>query len=135
MLSDADLVRIAERIVAGIAPLAVGIFGSYAIGRARPGSDLDIFVIQDTLIRSSARRRSVAALLFGVLHPLDLHVFTPDEFEAEATEELSFAWVIARQAKLLHWTEHAASRLPSLHDARARGMLEAGLGPAVIGAR
>ena len=57
-------------------------------------------------------------LLFGVLHPLDVHVFTPAEFEDSAYEPLSFAWVIARQARLYHWTEEARQRVPSLETLR-----------------
>ena len=46
-----------------------------------------------------------------VMHPLDIHVFAPEEFEEEAHEYLSFAWVIVRQAKLYHWSEAAAARV------------------------
>jgi predicted nucleotidyltransferase len=114
MLSDDDITRIADRIVRGYGPLAVGTFGSYATGRARDKSDLDLFVIKRTPEPPSARRRAVVRLLFGVLHPVDAHVFTPEEFEQEAYEELSFAWVIARQARLYHWTVDAAEVVPSL---------------------
>jgi hypothetical protein len=56
----------------------------------------------------------VQRLLFGVLHPLDVHVFTSEEFEDMAHEELSFTWNIARQARLYHWSEEARRRVPSL---------------------
>jgi predicted nucleotidyltransferase len=114
MLSDADIRRIVARIVTGCGPLAVGTFGSYAVGRAHEGSDLDLFVIQRTPQSPSARRRAVMRQLFGVLHPLDVHVFTPDEFEAGVQEELSFAWIIVRQAQLYHWSGEAAQLVPSL---------------------
>jgi len=32
----------------------------------------------------------VQRLLFGILQPLDVHVFTPEEFEDTVYEELSF---------------------------------------------
>ena len=53
-----------------------------------------------------------------MLHPLDIHVFTPEEFEESAYEALSFAWVIARQARIYHWTEAAKQRVPSLETLR-----------------
>jgi predicted nucleotidyltransferase len=96
------------------APLAVGVFGSYAVGTAQTRSDLDLFVIKDSAQRPTARRMAIRRVLFGVLHPIDVHVFTPAEFEDEAYETLSFAWVIARQARLYHWTEEAKQRVPSL---------------------
>jgi predicted nucleotidyltransferase len=114
MLSENDIARIAQRIVRHESTLAVGTFGSYAVGTARAESDLDLFVIQDTALRPGERRLAMRSLLFGVLHPLDIHVFTPAEFEDSAYETLSFAWVIARQARLYHATEEARRRVPSL---------------------
>jgi predicted nucleotidyltransferase len=118
MLSDDDIRRIVARIVEGCRPIAAGTFGSYAVGLARESSDLDLFVIQHTALPRPARRRDVSRHLFGVLHPLDIHVFTPEEFEADAQEALSFAWIIARQARLYHWSDEAAARLPSLAMSR-----------------
>jgi predicted nucleotidyltransferase len=86
MLSDNDIARIVTRQ----APLMVGTFGSYAIGTARAGSDLDLFVINDSAERPVARRHAIGRLLFSVLHPLDIHVFTPEEFEETAYDAFSF---------------------------------------------
>ena len=72
---------------------------------------------------ASARRRAVARLLFGVMHPVDLHVFTPEEFEESASEELSFTWIIARQARIYHWSAAAEGAVPSLRP-RAGATLE-----------
>lgn len=114
MLTDNDIVGISRRIVAACAPLAVGTFGSYAMGSASEHSDLDLFIIKESHERPEARARAVHRALFGVLHPLDVHVFTSQEFEETAYEILSFTWVIARQARLYHWTEVAERELPSL---------------------
>jgi predicted nucleotidyltransferase len=114
-LSEAEIARIARRIVERIAPLAVGVFGSYGVGTAKPGSDLDLVVIGGTkLIPPSQRRRAVLAALRGIFHPVDAHVFTPEEFETEAQEYLSFAWVIARQVRLYYALPDALDRVPSL---------------------
>lgn len=114
MLTENDIVRISQRIVDTYAPLAVGIFGSYAIGSAHDRSDLDIFVIKETCEEPAARARAVKRQLFGFLHPMDVHVFTSMEFEESVYEELSFSWVIARQARLYHWSEEAKNLVPSL---------------------
>ena len=66
------------------------------------------------MIYFASREGGLSCALFGVLHPLDVHVFTPEEFEETACEVLSFAWVIVRQARLYHWTEAAARLVPSL---------------------
>ncbi len=117
MLSDRDIQCIVSRIAAGCRPLAAGTFGSYAVGLARESSDLDLFVVQRTPLPDSARRRTIYRHLFGVMNPLDVHVFTPEEFEAETREELSFAWIIARQACLYYWTAEAALLIPALRAA------------------
>jgi predicted nucleotidyltransferase len=114
MLTENDIAQISRRIVEAYAPLVVGTFGSYAIGAAHSASDLDLFVIKQTAENPAARARTVQRLLFGVLHPLDLHVFTPQEFEETVYEELSFTWVIVRQARLYHCTEEAKRLVPSL---------------------
>jgi predicted nucleotidyltransferase len=117
MLTEADIVRIANRIVTGYAPLVVGTFGSYAIDAAKPHSDLDLFVIKDTPESPPMRRKAITRLLFGVLHPIDAHVFTPQEFEDTVDEELSFTWVITRQARIYYWG-HGAER--AAHSLQAR---------------
>jgi hypothetical protein len=35
-------------------------------------------------------------------------------FEADAQEELSFAWIIAKQARVYHWTAEEAAAVPTL---------------------
>lgn len=112
MLTENDIARIANTVVEGYAPIAVGTFGSYATGIARDRSDLDLFVIKQT--HDGHAVRVLKRLLFGVIHPVDAHVFTPEEFEETAYEELSFTWVIARQARLYYWSHEAAIMVPSL---------------------
>src|SRR5271168_1495327 len=96
MLTENDITRIVRRVVEAYAPVAAGTFGSYAMGTAKERSDLDLFLIKQN--REAWGARAVKRLLIGVMHPLDVHVFTPEEFEDSVYEELSFTWVIARQA-------------------------------------
>jgi predicted nucleotidyltransferase len=121
MLTENDIQRIVGRVVSGYGPLVVGTFGSYAVGMARPSSDLDLFAIKATREPAGVRRRAIARLLFGVMHPLDLHVFTPEEFQGAVDEELSFEWLIARQARIYHWSAEAERLVPSLTARLPRG--------------
>jgi hypothetical protein len=77
-------------------------------------NDLDLFVIQKTHETHSAR--TIKRLLFGVIHQLDAHVLTPEELERTDPEELSFTWVIARQARLYYWNEEASPSLQIQSD-------------------
>ena len=102
MLTDGDIRRIAERIATAYLPVAVGTFGSYAIGSATPRSDLDLFVIRRPGGAPPADGRAVHRLLFDVIHPVDVQVFHAAEFEESVYDYQSFNWVIARQARLYH---------------------------------
>jgi predicted nucleotidyltransferase len=114
MLTETDIARIARRVAAAYRPAAVGIFGSYAIGTATGRSDLDLFVIRKPGAAFPADKFTVRRLLFDVLHPIDVQVFDPAEFEESAYEGQSFIWVIARQARLYHWDAEAERVVPSL---------------------
>jgi hypothetical protein len=46
MSTESDITRISGRIFDVYSPLAVGTFGSYAIGSPHEKSDLDLFVIK-----------------------------------------------------------------------------------------
>jgi uncharacterized protein len=116
MLTEADIEQITRRVVIAYRPVAVGIFGSYATGTATPRSDLDLLVIRDPAGAVHADERAVRRLLFDVLHPLDVQVFTPAEFEESAPEYQSFAWIIARHARLYHWSPSADYLLPPLTE-------------------
>lgn len=113
MLTENDITGISQRIVDAFAPLAVGTFGSYALGSAGERSDLDLFVIKGSM-RVTATASAFRWQLHDVLHPIDIHVFTAEEFEESVYQYLSFTWVIARQARLYHWTENAGKLVPSL---------------------
>jgi predicted nucleotidyltransferase len=114
MLAEGDIARIARKIADGYGPLLVGVFGSYAVGRAHEGSDLDLVIVKETGESPAARRRNIHRLLFGFLYPVDAPVYTPREFEDAAHQEMSFPWVIARQARIYHWTADAPRLVPSL---------------------
>jgi uncharacterized protein len=114
MLTEGDIQRIAKRVAAAYQPLAVGIFGSYAIGSATARSDLDLFVIKRPDGALPVDARAVRRLLFDVIHPLDVQVFNSAEFEESVHDYQSFTWVIAQQARLYHWDGEAERALPSL---------------------
>jgi predicted nucleotidyltransferase len=90
MLTETDIARIAGQVAAAYRPVAVGIFGSYATGTATGRSDPDLFVIRKPGTAFPADTFAVRRLLFDVLHPIDVQVFDPAEFEETAYEYQSF---------------------------------------------
>lgn len=73
--------RLLGRIIEGLKPDRVLIFGSYARGEAGPDSDLDILIIRDSDERPVVRRRKALILLKGSGVPKDIFILTPGEFE------------------------------------------------------
>ena len=75
-LITGDKVRDAiDRIVAAGRPRSVILFGSYARGESRPGSDLDILVVVDDSV-ANTRQESVRLrrALRGICMPVDIVV-------------------------------------------------------------
>ena len=55
--------KIVQRIVEGYKPEKITLFGSYAYGRPRPDSDLDLLIVKQTNERPIDRRIAVRMLL------------------------------------------------------------------------
>ncbi|MBU1262061.1 nucleotidyltransferase domain-containing protein [bacterium] len=72
---------VVEKIVEGIKPEKIILFGSYATGDFHQDSDLDLFIIKNGQESSRIMRRRVESLLFGRRFPLDLIVRKPEEVQ------------------------------------------------------
>ena len=76
----AELLRnIVQKIVAGVHPHKIILFGSYAYGTPSSDSDLDLLVIMDTEDRPAERVLAVSRLLRPRPFPMDILIRTPDE--------------------------------------------------------
>ena len=82
-----DLVAyIVEKIVRAIAPQRIILFGSRSRGEETEGSDLDLFVIQDSGRPSRQVRREIEQLLWGRRFAVDLIVATPEQVERNVAD-------------------------------------------------
>jgi predicted nucleotidyltransferase len=73
-----DLVQyIVERIAQEINPAKIIVFGSQARDEGEAGSDLDLFVVNDTGQPNRVIRRTIERLLFGRYFGIDIIVRTP----------------------------------------------------------
>ncbi len=70
---------IVDKIVRGIAPQRIILFGSRAQGKATDTSDLDLFIIQDSPASNREVRRRIESLLWGRRFGVDLLVRRPEE--------------------------------------------------------
>jgi len=80
------MVYIVEKIVRGVAPQRIILFGSHARGEATRMSDLDLFIIQDSEESNREVRRRVEHLLWGRRFGVDLIVRKPEEVERNVSD-------------------------------------------------
>jgi predicted nucleotidyltransferase len=95
---------ILERLLAGYTPQKVILFGSYAYGNPRPGSDIDLLIIKETSERFIDRWVTVRRLLSDPkrLVPLETLVLTPEEIAARLAIGDQFLAEIMNKGEVLY---------------------------------
>ena len=96
------LQSIIQRIIAGMQPQKIILFGSYAYGTPSPDSDLDILVIMNTAKRPAERILDVSRLLRPRPFPMDILVRTPGEIASALEYKDSFIQEILAKGKVLY---------------------------------
>jgi predicted nucleotidyltransferase len=94
--------NIVQRIVAGVNPKQIILFGSYAYGNPSPDSDVDIMVVMNTSERPAERVLAVSRLLRPRPFPMDILVRTPDEITAALERKDSFIQEIFNRGIVLY---------------------------------
>jgi len=113
--------KIAERIVERFRPQRVILFGSQAKGQAHEGSDIDLCVVMETCGKPPHQiaqqiEREVENLAPKILWqgkalrvPVQVHVFSPEEFEGSLLRVGNFVTAIAREGIVLYEAEGIVS--------------------------
>jgi predicted nucleotidyltransferase len=96
------LQAIVRRLVTGLHPRKIILFGSYASGTPTADSDVDLLVIMDTQARPVDRYLRVSRLLRPRPFPLDLLVKTPEEIAQALDREDAFIREITAQGRVLY---------------------------------
>ncbi|MCS3919999.1 HEPN domain-containing protein [Fervidibacter sacchari] len=109
--------RIAERIVERFRPQRVILFGSQAKGQAHEGSDIDLCVVMETFDKPPHQvareiEREVESIAPTILWqgktlrvPVQVHVFSPEDFEGALLRAGVFVTTIAREGIVLYEAE------------------------------
>ena len=90
MISKTKISDIVNKIAKNYDPDKIILFGSYATGTANDDSDLDFIIVKNTDKPKHKRGREVRRFLLGAMIPIDLKIYTPNEFENEMNFSLSF---------------------------------------------
>jgi uncharacterized protein len=81
---------------------AVVLFGSYARGDWGKSSDVDLFVIAKTELPYFKRTRGLSNILRKYSFPVDLLVYTPQEYEQCKRDKYSVANCVSQEGKVLY---------------------------------
>jgi uncharacterized protein len=101
--STDDLIRdVIRRIVQATQPDKIILFGSRARGNARPDSDIDLLVIQDSSVPGHRRDAALYLALAGLNAPVDLITYTPEEVRDWSAVPQAFITTAIREGKVVY---------------------------------
>jgi len=101
MIEKNKIDEIVQSIVAGFSPEKVILIGSYAAGNPTKDSDLDLLIVKETDKPKHYRSFDIRKSLIGTLIPMDILVYTPNEFNEEKCKDSSFISNVLKTAKVL----------------------------------
>jgi uncharacterized protein len=102
MIGIDKISEIVNKIAIGYNPDKIILFGSYANGNPTEDSDLDLFVIKDTDLPRPQRAMQVRKLIYGSMVPIDLIVYTTQEFDKSKNDKYSFVFEVFNSGKILY---------------------------------
>jgi predicted nucleotidyltransferase len=93
---------VVKQIAEKFRPEKIVLFGSYAYGKPRPESDVDLLVVMETPLRSRQQRLEISRALSPRPFPLDIIVRTPKELEERIALGDIFLREIMTQGKVVY---------------------------------
>jgi predicted nucleotidyltransferase len=99
---EAEVLREIPRRLAPLAPRRIVLFGSRAEGTAHKDSDYDLLVVMEVKDPTQPRTAPARRLLRGLGVPLDVIVYTPEEWEEFRRHPQALAHAIDRTGKVLY---------------------------------
>ena len=102
-VSSETLAEIVKRLVRGLQPERIYLFGSQARGQADAGSDIDLLlVVPDSDVPRHRREALSYDLLWGLTVPVDVIVLTYAEFQRGSQVKTSLPSTVQAEGKLLY---------------------------------
>ncbi len=94
--------KITDKIIKEYKPEKIILFGSYAWGKPKKDSDLDLFIVKKTKTPRGERHIQVDRLLFDRDIPIDILVYTPREVRQRLLLGDFFIQDIVNQGEILY---------------------------------
>jgi uncharacterized protein len=102
MLSQEQISEIIKIIVSGYKPEKIYLFGSYSSGNPNKDSDIDLLIIKNTTEPFIKRIRQVRHLFKIQPAPMDLLIYTPDEFNYNKSLVNNIINIVLKEGKLIY---------------------------------
>ncbi|MBU1487672.1 nucleotidyltransferase domain-containing protein [bacterium] len=101
-IGEEAIQEIKEKIVNHFQPDKIILFGSYACGSAKKGSDLDLLIVKKSDGPRHKRSIPIRRLFRGYMIPMDILVYTPCELKRYRNIKGSFAHKVLSKGRILH---------------------------------
>jgi len=101
-VSEQLLRELVRRVLSVGSPHKIVLFGSQATGRARPDSDLDVLIVEDSSVPRYKRSARYRRALCGLFPAKDVVVWTPAEIEEWRTVPHAFITTILTTGRVLY---------------------------------
>ncbi len=102
LITEEKLIEIIDKISSNYNPEKIILFGSYAKGNPGEASDIDLFIIKDSILPRYKRGLEVRRLLYGSMIPIDLLVYTPKEIELQKDKKYSFVYEVLNIGRVVY---------------------------------
>jgi len=96
-----EIKKITDQIIKGYNPEKIILFGSYAYGKPKPSSDVDLLVVKKTGKRFGTRLFEVAEIISSEMGT-DILVYTPKEWREGLKKNYYFFKEINNKGKLIY---------------------------------
>ncbi len=102
MITQQQIEQLKKTIVEVEQPNQIVLFGSYAYGKPREESDLDILVVKGYTVPRHKRGKDVLRALSYIRFPLDIVFYTPEEIKKWRHTSLAFITTVMSKGKILY---------------------------------
>lgn len=101
-LNDEVIQEIIVRTVKAVDPDKIILFGSYAYGKPKKDSDIDILIVMKSHLPRHKRSIEVYDALRGLIIPKDIVVYTPEEIKEWEDVPQAFVTSIIKRGRIIY---------------------------------